>query len=225
MKDIKYIILDFDGTIADTLGMAIKIFNRIAPEYDCKPINGEDWELIRTERPQDLLKVYGVTNFKLVLILLRIRKEMSRLIPEIKPVANITDALRVIKNSGLRLGILTSNSKFNVNAFLVNNGLSEVVDFIYSGKSLFCKDRVLMRLFDHEKISAKNVIYIGDETRDIEASKKAGIPVIAVSWGLNRKDFLASLHPDQIADTPEELFGCVQRIKLTRNQQPVTSNQ
>ncbi|MBN2763287.1 MAG: HAD hydrolase-like protein [Bacteroidales bacterium] len=212
MKDIKYIILDFDGTIADTLGMAIKIFNRIAPEYDCKPINGEDWELIRTKRPQDLLKVYGVTNFKLVLILLRIRKEMSRLIPEIVPVKNITDALRVIKKSGLRLGILTSNSRFNVSAFLEDNGLSEVIDFIYSGKSLFGKDRVLLRLFDHENISPENVIYIGDETRDIEASKKAGIPVIAVAWGLNKKDFLASLHPDQIADTPEELFGCIQQI-------------
>lgn len=217
MKNIKYIIFDFDGTIADTLGMAIKIFNRIAPEYDCKPINGEDWELIRTKRPQDLLKVYGVTHFKLVLILLRVRKEMSKLIPEIVPVKNITDALRVIRDSGLRLGILTSNSRFNVSAFLKNNDLSEVVDFIYSGKSLFGKDKVLMRLFDHEKISAENVIYIGDEARDIEASKKVGIPVIAVSWGLNKKDFLASLHPDEIADTPEDLFGCIQRINLISN--------
>lgn len=212
MRNIKYIILDFDGTIADTLGMAIKIYNRIAPEYDCKTITEEDWELIRTKRPQELLKVYGVTNLKLVLILLRVRKEMSRLIPEIVPVMNIPDALRVIKNSGLRLGILTSNSRSNVNAFLKTNGLSEVIDFIYSGKSLFGKDRVLKRLFDHEKISAETVIYVGDETRDIEASKKTGIPVIAVTWGLNKKDFLASLHPDQIADKPEDLFGCIQRI-------------
>ena len=212
MRNIKYIIFDFDGTIADTLGMAISIFNRIAPEYDCKPINDEDWELIRTKKPQDLLRIYGVTNFKLVLILLRVRKEMSRQIPEIVPVKNIPDALTRIKNSGLRLGILTSNSRSNVNAFLKTNGMSEVIDFIYSGKSLFGKDRVLMRLFDHEKISAENVIYVGDETRDIEASKKTGIPVIAVTWGLNKKDFLASLHPDQIADKPEDLFGCIQRI-------------
>jgi len=212
VRNIKYIIFDFDGTIADTLGMAISIFNRIAPEYDCKPINDEDWELIRTKRPQDLLKAYGVTNFKLVLILLRVRKEMSKLIPEIEPVKNIPDALRVIKNSGLRLGILTSNSRSNVNAFLKTNGMSEVIEFIYSGKSLFGKDRILKRLFDHENISAETVIYVGDETRDIEASKKAGIPVIAASWGLNKKDFLASSHPDQIADKPEDLFGCIQRI-------------
>lgn len=215
MGNIKYIIFDFDGTIADTLGMAINIFNRIAPEYDCKPINGEDWELIRTKRSQDLLQVYGVTNFKLVLLLLRIRKELSRLIPEILPVENITDALKAIKDMGLRLGILTSNSRSNVSAFLENNGLSGAIDFIYSGKSLFGKDKVLNRLFDNEKISAENAIYVGDEARDIEASKKACIPVIAVTWGLNKKDLLASLHPDQIADTPEELIKCIQRINMT----------
>lgn len=212
MSNIKYIILDFDGTIADTIDLALNIYNRICPEYNCKPVKDEDWEILHTRRPQDLIKEVGMTNLKLVLILLRIRKEISNLIPELKPIKNIIDSLKEIKNTGLRLGILTSNSKYNVKAFLENNDLSEVVDFIYSGKSFFGKDRVLIRLFDHEKISKENVIYIGDETRDIEASKKVGIPVIAVSWGLNKKDLLATLHPNQIADTPEDLFGCVQQI-------------
>jgi len=109
VRNIKYIIFDFDGTIADTLGMTIYIFNRIAPEYDCKPINDEDWELIRTKRPQDLLKVCGVTNLKLVLILLRVRKEMSRLIPEIRPVKNITDAYSGYVREALRLRQETRN--------------------------------------------------------------------------------------------------------------------
>lgn len=137
---------------------------------------------------------------------------MSNLIPELKPVKNIIDSLKQIKNTGLRLGILTSNSKYNVNAFLENNDLSEVVDFVYSGKSLFGKDKFLMRLFNRENIFRENVIYIGDETRDIEASKKVGIPVISVSWGLNKKNLLATLHPNQIADSPGDLFGCVQQI-------------
>lgn len=212
MSKIKYIILDFDGTIADTIGLALNIYNRIAPEYKCNPVKEEDRGMLRAKRPQDLLKEYGVSNLKLISILLRIRKEMINLIPEIKLINGIKDSLKEIINSGLRAGILTSNSRKNVNSFLEKNNLSDLIDFVYSGKSLFGKDRVLMHLLHQENISGEEVIYVGDETRDIEASKRAGIPVIAVSWGLNCREILESLNPDQIADTPEDLYRCVQQI-------------
>jgi len=77
---------------------------------------------------------------------------------------------------------------------------------------VFDFDGTIADTLDIEKISRGSVIYVGDEIRDIEASKKSGIPVIAVSWGLNRRELLSSLFPDQIADDPKELFGCVQRI-------------
>jgi HAD superfamily hydrolase (TIGR01549 family) len=217
MSNIKYIIFDFDGTIADTIDLALNIYNRIAPEYNCNPIKEEDRGILRARKPQDLLKEYGVTNLKLILILLRIRKEIINLIPEIKLVNGIKDSLKEIINSGLRVGILTSNSRHNVNIFLEKNNLSDIIDFIYSGKNLFGKDRVIRRLLDHENISREDVIYIGDETRDIEASRQVGIPVIAVSWGLNNREILDTLQPDQIADTPKDLFRCVQQIIINEH--------
>lgn len=214
MSRIRYIIFDFDGTIADTIDLALAIYNRIAPEYNCKPVNDEDRKVLREGKPKELLKEYGVTNLKLGLLLLRIRKEIGNHIPELKLVKGIRDPLREIKNAGLILGILTSNSTHNVNRFLKKNDLTDIFDFVYSGKSLFGKDRVLMRLFDHEKISGEEVMYIGDETRDIEASERAGIPVVAVTWGLNNRKALLSLKPDQIADKPADLPGCVQEVLL-----------
>jgi len=97
--------------------------------------------------------------------------------------------------------------------------LSALFDFIHSGRSLFGKDRVIRKLINHEQLQADRVVYIGDETRDIEASRAAGIAVIAVSWGLNRRDLLASLSPDQIADKPDELPDCVRRIFTAKLQQ------
>lgn len=212
MGKIKYIIFDFDGTIADTIDLAINIYNGISSEYSSKPVREEDRKLLRKSRPHELLKQHGVSNLKLLRILLRVRKEMNNLVHGLMPVKNITDSLREIRNEGFQLGILTSNSEKNVREFLADNGLSEMIDFIYSGKSLFGKDKVLQRLFDNEKISGESVIYVGDETRDIEASRKAGIPVIAVTWGLNNKDVLSAMNPDQIADTPKDLLRCVYRI-------------
>jgi len=53
---------------------------------------------------------------------------------------------------------------------------------------------------------------VGDETRDIEAAKKAGIPIISESWGFNAKEIFAAMRSDQLADTPNELLPCIQRI-------------
>lgn len=216
MNSAKYIIFDFDGTIADTIDLAFNIYNGISHEYGCRQVSEEDREMLSKSRSRDLLKEYGISDLKLVRILLRMRKEMSNPAHVLKPVLNITDSLKDIKRQGFNMGILTSNSVTTVRAFLASNGLTDLIDFVYSGKSLFGKDKVLERLFEKEKIPRENVIYVGDETRDIEASKKAGVPVIAVTWGLNHKNVLSALDPDQVADTPGDISGCMQQIITDR---------
>jgi phosphoglycolate phosphatase len=216
MSDSEYIILDFDGTIADTLELALGIYNRIAPEYNFRPVGEAERELFRTKKPQELLKTYGISKLKLLTVLLRMRKELSRHIPEMKPVGGMEGALREMRNAGYRIGILTSNSVENVRKFVDINSLSALFDFIHSGRSLLGKEKLIRKLLIHKQLPAGRIVYIGDETRDIEASRAAGIPVIAVSWGLNRRDLLASLSPDQIADKPEELLDCVRRIFMAK---------
>jgi len=214
LRSIKYIVFDFDGTIADTIEPAFNIFNSIAAEYNFQPITKEDREEIRMGKPKDFLKKYEISEFKLLLILLRVRKEMGKRIREIKPVKGIRESLHEIKKSEFRLGILTSNAKSNVELFLRNSELKDITDFIYSGKSLFGKHIVMKRLFDREKINPGEIIYVGDEIRDIEASRNAGVKVIAVSWGLSSRKLLESAEPDQIADTPKDLMQCIQRILI-----------
>ena len=215
MNNSDYIILDFDGTIADTLDLGIEIFNRIAPEYNYLPVGPEERELFRTKRPQELFEVYGISRLKLLTLMLRVRKEMRRHVSEMKPFTGMDAALREISNSGYGMGILTSNSVENVRKFLGINNLTTLFDFIYSGRSFLGKEKLIRKLLIHEKLSKGRVVYVGDETRDIEASRAAGIPVIAVSWGLNSRDLLASLAPDQIADKPEDLPTCVRQSFMT----------
>jgi HAD superfamily hydrolase (TIGR01549 family) len=215
MSIADHIILDFDGTIADTLELGLVIYNRIAPEYNCRPAGEEECELFRTKKPQVLLEAYGISRLKLLTLMLRLRKEMRRHLSEMKPFTGMNAALREISNAGYRMGILTSNSVENVRKFLEINNLTTLFDFIYSGRSFLGKEKLIRKLLIHEQLTAGRVVYVGDETRDIEASRAAGIPVIAVSWGLNSRDLLVSLAPDQIADKPEDLPACVRQSFMT----------
>jgi HAD superfamily hydrolase (TIGR01549 family) len=214
VKPNTYIVLDFDGTIADTIDHALTIYNNIAQEYACKPISEEDKKGISLHQSKEVLETYGITKLKLLLLSLRIRKEMGKQMSAITPVEGIKESFQALKNSGYRLGILTSNSVSNVSLFMKSNGLADMIDFIYSGKSLFGKDKVMAHMFEKEGLSKKDVIYVGDEKRDIEACKKVGIPIIAVTWGISDSTTLENLHPDKIAYTPGELLPCIQQLSL-----------
>ena len=208
----QYIVFDFDGTIADTFELGIDTYNMIAPEYDCQPAGSEERELFRSKRPQELLKIFGISKLKLLALTLRIRKEMIRHVPDMKLFNGLETALRNIREAGFGMGILTSNSVENVRKFLQLNNLTSLFDFIYSGRSIFGKEKVIRKMLIREQLTATDVIYVGDETRDIEACRGAGIPVIAVSWGMNRRELLLSMSPDLIVDEPGELTKHIRKI-------------
>jgi len=206
MSANKYIIFDFDGTLVDSIELAINVYNRIAPKYKCKPIQDEARELLSSRNPQKYFKEYGVTPFKLLLLVYTVRRELGKHISDMNPVKGMDAALRDLRKAGYKLGVLTSNSRKNVSRFLENNKLADLFEFICSGRHLLGKDKVILDIIKKETIPADSVLYVGDETRDALAMKKAGIPIISVSWGLTKREKLETLHPTAIADSPAELL-------------------
>ncbi|MDD2289387.1 MAG: HAD-IA family hydrolase [Bacteroidales bacterium] len=209
MKTIQYILFDFDGTLADTFDLVFTLYNSIAGEYGCKPLKPEDRQIIAAGKPQDLLRQYNMSAHKLGLITIRIRKEILSHVPQMKPFEGMKEVLTTLRDKGYRLGIITSNARPNVVLFLENNGMNSLFDFVYSGKSLFGKDKVFKRMLAKKKIHPASAIYVGDETRDIEACRKVGIPIVSVTWGMNNREILSTLNPDQMAHTPQEIIRCI----------------
>ncbi|MFH1089296.1 MAG: HAD-IA family hydrolase [Candidatus Uhrbacteria bacterium] len=208
----KTLIFDFDGTLADTLDAAVKIYNDLAPKFHCRTINLADKEELRNKRPQELFKIFGIAWFKLPFLLFKIQKELHKQIETIKPTENIVETLKSLKTLGFNLGILTSNTKENVAAFLIKNDLTNIFDFIHSDRNFFGKHKAMSHCLKNQNLSTDSVIYIGDETRDIEAAKKANLKIIAVSWGFNSQEALIRTEPDGIVDKPEELLKTLEKI-------------
>lgn len=202
---MKHIIFDFDGTLANSVDTALHIYNRIAPEYNCKPVEGKARELLSARNPSRYFKEYGITPFKLFLLIFRIRKELGLHMESIELVTGISSSLKKLHKDGYQLGILTSNSRKNVVRFLALHQLTGLFSFIYSGRHLFGKDKVISSIIRKEKLTKGAIVYVGDETRDVLAMQKAGIPIVAVSWGLSSPEKLSSLKPDALIHQPEEL--------------------
>jgi HAD superfamily hydrolase (TIGR01509 family) len=205
---IKSLVFDFDGTIADSMQIVLGIYNSIlAPAYHIKPINKGEEELFRSKDPRTLLRSNGVNIFQLPILVLRAHKEINKKIKEIKPIYQMVEILNKLRSSKLTLGVCTSNSRSNVIAFLEDNYLTDTFDFIYSGKHLFGKHKLIHKLLKEQKLNKEETLFVGDEIRDVEAAHKAGLKVIAVTWGYNNREALQHAEPDYFADNPEEIIG------------------
>ncbi|MDP5339693.1 MAG: HAD-IA family hydrolase [Nodularia sp. (in: cyanobacteria)] len=207
----KVIIFDFDGTIADTVDALVTIANRLAVEFGYIQITPEELALLRSFSSREIIKYSGISLFKIPFLLKKVKGELKYKIKEFKPILGIHEALTELQNEGYRLGIITSNSQENVTAFLKNNELEYLFDFIYSGVTIFGKTTIINNVLRQKQLKTQAVIYVGDETRDIEASKKANIKVIAVTWGFNSPQALAKQKPDFLINHPSELLEVIKK--------------
>ncbi len=203
------IIFDFDGTIADTVDALVLIANRLAVEFGYIPITQDELSILKNLTSREIIKYSGISLFKIPFLVKKVKSELKAKIPDLKPIPGIDEALMELKSQGHQLGIITSNSKDNVMEFLKRNNLEELFDFVYSGVTIFGKTTIINNVLKQKHIKTQDVMYVGDETRDVEASKKAHIKVIAVTWGFNSQEILAEQKPDFLIHHPKDLLQVV----------------
>jgi phosphoglycolate phosphatase len=58
-------------------------------------------------------------------------------------------------------------------------------------------------------IPKSDILYVGDESRDIAACKRAGVKCAAVTWGYNYPEALLKENPDYMIDDLSSLIEIV----------------
>ncbi len=202
----KVVLFDFDGTIADTYQAIAEITNQLSSEFGYKPIAREELLLFKNLSSREIVKRTEISIFKIPFLVKRVRAELAKEIANLKPIQGMERVLLEFKKQGYTLGIVTSNVKENVEIFLSKNNLDSLFDFIYSSTSIFGKHRVIDRVIRQHNLRRSEVIYVGDETRDIRAARKSQIGIIAVSWGFNSAEILAEYQADLLIAQPQKLL-------------------
>ncbi len=197
----KVLIFDFDGTIADSLDALVRIANKYSKSYGYKRITDEKRDQMRHETSQAIMSDFGLSPWRLLFLALRVKAELRREIPDIKLNSGMKKALDQLHEQGYTLGIATSNSKRTVELFLKNHNL-DCFDFVY-GRTVFSKATIIKSILRKYNFDPKQVTYIGDETRDIDAARAVGIGIISVAWGMNSAEILRSHNPDHVITEPD----------------------
>lgn len=206
---IQVMAFDFDGTIADTIPVSIPILKKLVAKYSQKTVDNKMIQELRDKTVPEVFKELDISIIKLPFFARKARKELNKKITSLKPIKGVDNLLVSLKKMGIILCIVSSNSKESIKTFLANNNL-EIFDFIYTNSRVFSKGNTLKKLVRKNKWSKENIIYIGDEVRDIEAARKAGIKIISVTWGVNSLEKLSAHNPDFLVKSPQELLTLFQ---------------
>ena len=206
---MRLIVFDFDGTLADSLGIFIEATNRLAKDFRYEPLTATQVELLRKLGIQEVAQELGIPKWRSICYLHRFRQELTRSIDDLALVKGIDTALHSLKAEGYRLGIVTANSRRNVEHVLQKYGIDHLFEFIYGGQILSGKSRTLKRLARLNAQDSKELVYVGDEVNDVKAANQVGLTSMAVSWGFNNRSALAEQKPDFLMDYPEQLLEAI----------------
>lgn len=211
---IKICVFDFDGTIADTIPFTLSIIKKYAFSDYNRNLDDKTISELRDKPIPEIFKALKISILKLPFIAAKIGNEINKEIANIQKIKSIDKALANLKKQGLILGIVSSNSSESIKKFLDQNKIS-VFDFIYTNSKVFGKASSLNKVLKNYKCSKDEVVYVGDEIRDIDAARKTGIKIISVTWGVNSKNKLLTYKPDYIVDLPLEIPKLLES-KVTR---------
>lgn len=199
------IIWDFDGTLADTLKIALRVFNELAEAHGFLPI--KNTHAVRDMSLSQFLKIHRVRMHQVpgtfTALLGRLRHERQ----SIRLNEGIAETVHAIRTAGIRQVVVSSNDPITISDCLQRHGVSDCFESVHGTSRLFGKSGTIQQVTASHGLSAGQALYVGDEIRDIEAARAAGSASAAVTWGLNSEAALRTADPTHVIHAPAELCG------------------
>ncbi len=207
----KTIMFDFDGTLADSKDVAFKIYNELAEEHNYKKIKKSEIPEISRASIVEKCKMLNVPKFKLAFLFYEATKRFKEHILNINLFDGIKEVVDILNNEDFNLVVVSSNSEDAIKEILHRNDV-HVFTNIFSSKNLFGKHKTINNYIKKNNLKREDIIYVGDELRDIDSCKKSGVKIISVSWGFDSPELLMNNKPDYLVNTPGEIVDIAKGI-------------
>jgi N-acetyl-D-muramate 6-phosphate phosphatase len=211
---IRAVLFDLDGTFADTapdLGSAINAMRRARGLADLPP---SAMRPVTSHGARGLLNVgfgvgpdhpdYRTMREEFLTLYERDICRETRLFP------GIADLLSTLEERGLRWGIVTNKAERLARLLLARLGVSSRATCIIGGDTtpnLKPHPAPLLAACGVLGEDPRACIYLGDDRRDVEAARAAGMRPIAVDWGYHHPQHGSpgTWQADAVLTRPHEL--------------------
>lgn len=189
-RDIKLIIFDFDGTLADTKENIILTFQMTMKELGVEIKSRQECAATIGLTLEDAFKVLypGMAAEKYILLrdtYRRIFKENRKiLVPGLFP--EVMETLEELRRRGYLMSIASSRLSPSLQSFLEDMKIAHLFEYAVGGDKVEhpkpAPDAVL-QILRHYNLSAEEAFVVGDMPFDINMATNAGVKSCGVTWG------------------------------------------
>lgn len=207
----KLIILDFDGTIADTRPVILNTFHRTLDSMHL-PQHTDD----------EIAATIGLPLLKAFPVLEPMDEEMAALCTAtyrrifedvnaeigVPMFPHVADTLRQLHNQGCTLSIATSRGYKSVVDFIKGFHLDDIITFIIAAEDVkHAKPDAepVIKTLKHYGMKAEDAVVIGDTHFDILMGRNAGCATIGVTYGNGSRESLIEAGADMVVDDFAEI--------------------
>lgn len=206
-------LFDLDGTLVDTAPDLGHAANQVRAEVGLPPLPLTDYRPVASAGARGLLAVaLGIKpedeSFPLHRgsFLAHYRAGIAR---ASRPFPGVAELLLTLELRGLRWGVVTNKPDWLTQPLLAELGLLKRAACVVSGDSAArakpAPDPLLLACRTMN-LKPRDCVYVGDDLRDVEAARAAGMRSIAAAWGyLGSEIAITDWGADAIVDTPHAL--------------------
>ncbi len=189
-REIKLVIFDFDGTLADTKENIILTFQMTMKELGVEIKSRQECAATIGLTLEDAFKVLypGMAAEKYALLrdtYRRIFKENRKiLVPGLFP--EVMETLEELRRRGYLMSIASSRQSPSLHSFLEDMKIAHLFEYAVGGDNVEhpkpAPDAVL-QILRHYNLSAEEAFVVGDMPFDINMATNAGVKSCGVTWG------------------------------------------
>lgn len=203
----KLVIFDMDGTLSNSFPWFMSVINEVADKHKFSRIDAERVDEMRSVGAGELVRLLGVAKWRIPFIARDLRRMKASQLHRISLFPGVDRLLRELVASKMMLAIVSSDNEANVRRVLGDH--ARHIAHFACGAALFGKAGKFRRVLAATNMSVDDSICIGDEIRDIEAAREAGIDFGAVTWGYTSAAALRAQAPNYVFSRIDEVLAAL----------------
>jgi len=214
-KDARALLLDLDGTIADTLPHIFDAYRHaVAPWVERPPTDAEVEATFGPAERECLARMVPTADLDAAEERFHTYYE-SELDKKVKIVAGVAEVVDHARSLGWRVGVFTGKGRRSAKFTLVELGLWDRIEHLVSSDDVSRPKPDPEGVFQASEtldVPVGRILLAGDSPADVSAGRSAGAMTAAVLWAAFHPDRLRDIGADFVCERVSDLHAAIDRL-------------